>query len=159
MPISAIAGKRDLMLHYRPVGDCEHSGTYLAHLSTVLGALAALDAYEAPGFYPRLNRLGARLAEGLQAIGDRHGVPLRVQYVGPRFGMYFGVTEPVIHYRQAAQQDREMLYTFIAACIHRGLYVHVSPHHGISSAHTDAEIDQALAIMDEAMAKVRDAHL
>ncbi len=43
VPISAICGKREVMRGFRPTGDCEHSGTYLAHLITVLGALAALE--------------------------------------------------------------------------------------------------------------------
>jgi len=155
MPISAIAGKRDVMMNLRPVGESQMSGTYLAHLITVMAALAALEEYSQPGFYERLEAIGKRFYTGFQRIIDRSGVPLRLQYVGPRFGLYFGFTHEVTNYRDAAQQDRAMLLRFIAACIERGVYFHVSPHHGFSSAHSEADIDRALVGIEGALADVR----
>jgi glutamate-1-semialdehyde 2,1-aminomutase len=157
MPISAIAGKREVMRHLRPEGQSEHSGTYLAHLTTVLPALAALAEYSRPGFYERLDSLGHRFYQGFQEIIDRSGVPLRLQHAGPRFGMFFGITQEVTHYREAAEQNKEMFYNFIAACIDRGVYFHVSPHHGFSAAHTEADIDGALEAIEGAMADIKKA--
>lgn len=82
-------------------------------------------------------------------------MPCRLQYVGPRFGLYFGVTEPVWNYRQAAAQNQEMLLTFIAGCIRRGVYFHVSAHHGFSAAHTEADLDRALEAIEGGIADVR----
>jgi len=157
MPISAIAGRRKIMMHLRPEGESEHSGTYVAHLTTVLAALAALEEYSQPGFYEHLDAAGQRFYTGFQKIIDRSGVPVQLQYVGPRFGMYFRVRSEVTDYRQAAAQDKEMLYKFIAACIDRGVYFHVSPHHGFSSAHTDADINGALEAIERAMSDVKQA--
>ena len=154
-PISAIAGKREVMSHLRPEGESEHSGTYLAHLTTVLAATAALQVYAQPGFYERLDALGERFYGGLRETIDRSGVPVQLQYVGPRFGLYFGLTSPVTNYRQAAEQDRSMLLAFIAGCIKRGVYMHVSPHHGFSSAHTDADMDRALGAFEGALSDVK----
>ena len=136
MPISALAGKREIMLHLRPKGQSEMSGTYLAHLTAVLSASAALEEYSQPSFYTHLELLGQRFYNGFQAIINRSGVPMRLQYLGPRFGMYFGITEEVTNYRKAAQQNYAMQLKFIAGCIQRGVYFHVSPHHGFSAAHT-----------------------
>src|SRR5215831_15378098 len=61
LPISAIAGKREIMEHFRPVGDCQHSGTYMGHLVTVLAALACLEELSAPGFYEHLNTISTQL--------------------------------------------------------------------------------------------------
>jgi glutamate-1-semialdehyde 2,1-aminomutase len=157
-PISAIAGRRDVMAHLRPLGQSEHSGTYLAHLTTVLAAQAALNEYSQPGFYERLAELGQRFYSGFQQIIDRSGVPVRLQYVGPRFGLYFGLTEQVDDYRQAAGQSREMLLTFISGCIRRGVYFHVSPHHGFSAAHTAAGLGRALEGIEGAMSDVKRAY-
>lgn len=157
MPISAIAGKREIMMQLRPEGQSECSGTYLAHLTAVLAALAALDEYSKPGFYERLDSIGQRFYSGFQEIIDRSGVPMRLQYVGPRFGMYFGIKDEVTNYREAAQQNHAMLLKFIAACIDRGVYFHVSPHHGFSSAHTEADIDRALEAIEGAMSDVKQA--
>jgi len=151
MPISAIAGPRELMSHFRPLGDCEHSGTYLAHTTTVLAALAALEEYSRPGFYEHLEALGQRFYSGFQEIIDRSGVPMRLQHVGARFGMHFGHRDPVTNYREAARANRAMLVRFVGGCIARGVYFHVSVHHGFSAAHTVADIDRALKAIEGAM--------
>ena len=154
-PISALAGKRGVMTQLRPLGNSEMSGTYLAHLTAVLPALAALNEYAQPNFYANLDAVGERFYGGFQEIIDCSGVPLRVQHLGPRFGMYFGVTEPVTNYREAAQKNRQLEYTFIAGCVARGVYFHASPHHGFSAAHTDADMDRVLEAAEGAMNDVR----
>jgi glutamate-1-semialdehyde 2,1-aminomutase len=157
MPISALAGKREVMQHLRPVGDSQMSGTYLAHLTAVLAAQAALGEYSRPGFYEKLDAVGERFYGGFQEIIERSGVPLRLQYLGPRFGLYFGVTEPVTNYRQAAAKDQAAEVRFVAGCIRRGVYFHTSPHHGFSSAHTDADMDRVLEAIEGALEDVRRA--
>ena len=47
MPISAVAGTREVMRHLRPSGAAEMSGTYLSHLTAVFAAQAALAEYRA----------------------------------------------------------------------------------------------------------------
>ena len=155
LPISAIAGSRKVMQSLRPVGPSEHSGTYLAHLTAVLGALAALEEYSQPGFYERLNRIGDRFYSGFHALIERSGVPVTLQHAGPRFGLYFGIAgAEVTNYRQAASQNTAMLERFVAACIERGVYFHVSAHHGFSAAHTDEDLDQVLGVIEVALQDV-----
>ncbi len=154
-PISAVAGRREIMQHLRPLGRSEMSGTYLAHLTTVLGALAALEEYSRPGFYERLQAVGAKFYAGFQDLIDRSDVPVRLQHVGPRFGMYFGIRDPVTNYRQAALKNRALEHAFLAACFRRGVYFAVSPHHGFSAAHTDADLAHVLAAMAEALEEVK----
>lgn len=156
MPISALVGKRSVMAHLRPEGASEHSGTYLAHLTAVLAARAALEEYGRPGFYERLESLSRRFYASFEEIIRRSGAPCRLQYAGPRFGLYFGVTESVWNYRQAAAQNQAMLLTFVAGCIRRGVYFHVAAHHGFSAAHTEADLDRALEAIAGALADVRD---
>jgi len=158
MPIIAIAGRRRVMQSLRPEGSSEHSGTYLAHLTAVLGALAALEEYSQPGFYERLDRLGDRFYSGFHTLIERSGVPVTLQHVGPRFGLYFGMAgAEVTNYRQAAGQNTAMLERFVAACIERGVYFHVSAHHGFSAAHTDADLDQVLVVIEAALQDVAQA--
>ena len=157
MPISAIAGTRDVMQHMRPTGDAEMSGTYLSHLTAVFAAQAALDEYSAPSFYNRLDATGVRFFGAFQEIIDRSGVRVRLQHVGPRFGLYFGLDpqSPVTNYRQAAHQDHAQLLSFVRGCIARGVYVHVSAHHGFSAAHTDADMGIALNAIEGALDDMR----
>ena len=148
----AVLAQGVLMEGLRPIGASEHSGTYLAHLTAVLAALAALDEYSQPGFYERLNGMADRFSAGFQTAIERCGVPVTLQHVGPRFGLYFGLAgSEITNYRQAAKQNTAMLHCFIAACIERGVYFHVSAHHGFSAAHTDADLDQVLAVVEAAL--------
>ena len=155
MPISAIVGKREVMRNLRPLGESEHSGTYMAHLTSVMAALAAIEEYSQATFYERMNAVGQRFYEGFEAIAERSGVPIRLQYVGPRFGMYFGVKDRVTNYREAAAQDHALMHRFVAACFSRGVYFHVSPHHGFSAAHTEGDIDEVLDAVKAALQDVK----
>jgi glutamate-1-semialdehyde 2,1-aminomutase len=155
MPLSAIVGKREVMSNLRPLGASEHSGTYMAHLTAVMAAGAALAEYGQEAFYGRLHALGDRLYRGLEGIATRAGIPVRIQHLGPRFGMYFGITREVTNYREAAVQDQGLMDRFIAACHRNGVYFHVSPHHGFSAAHTEAVVDEALERIEMAMRELR----
>lgn len=155
MPISAIAGSRSVMQGLRPSGQSEHSGTYLAHLTAVLGALAALEEYSRPDFYTHLDELGRRFYSDLETIIARSGVPARLQYSGARFGIFFGITGEVTNYRQAACQNLALFDRFAAGCIRRGVYVHVSPHHGFSAAHSERDLDQALTAIEASFRELK----
>ena len=67
------------------------------------------------------------------------------------------VRDEVTNYRQAARQNVRMEHAFIRGCVERGVYLAVSPHHGFSAAHTDADMDQVLAAMEGALGDVKAA--
>src|SRR5262245_7484314 len=121
-PLSVFGGRRDLMERLMPTGDCQHSGTYNGHVVAVAAGLAAITAYREPGFYDHIHAVAGRLYEGLAATFVRHGVPARVQGLGARFGVYFGVREPVRDYRDAVRHQRGTMLRFIAAAIRHGVY-------------------------------------
>jgi glutamate-1-semialdehyde 2,1-aminomutase len=134
-----------------PVGTTVHSGTYNAHLTGIAAALAFLDEISHPDFYPHLNALAERLYAGLREVFARHALPVWVQGVGCRFGLLFGLEHEPRNYRDAAGRDRAQERRFLHACLRRGLYFHPgSPHHGFSSAHTAADVDEMLDIADAA---------
>jgi glutamate-1-semialdehyde 2,1-aminomutase len=108
-----------------------------------------------PGFYEHLDALGERLYAGMREILARRGIKAWVQGVGARFGLLFGLDEEPRNYRDVARQDLEAMRRFHLACLERGVYLHyVSPHHGYSSAHTLADIDETLNVMDDAAGEV-----
>ena len=155
MPISALAGSRRVMRHLKPLGHSQMSGTYLAHPTAIAAALAALDAYSAPGYYERLDVVCRHFYAGFQRCIERSGVVLRLQFLGPRFGLYFGVRQLVTHYRQAAVKDHAAERVFIRGCFARGVFFQPSAHHGFSSAHTVGHMDQVLLAIEGALADLR----
>jgi glutamate-1-semialdehyde 2,1-aminomutase len=151
MPVSAFMGRREIMETCSPVGPALHSGTYNAPPVLVIAIRALLDEVTRPGFYAGIDALGERLYGGMREILARHGIAAWVQGVGARFGLLFGLDREPQNYRDVARQDMEMMRRFHLACLKRGVYLHyVSPHHGYSSAHTMADIDETLNVMDDA---------
>jgi glutamate-1-semialdehyde 2,1-aminomutase len=152
MPISAFMGRRDIMEMCTPVGPALHSGTYNAPPVLVAAIDALLNEVTQPDFYTHLNALGDRLYAGMREILARHRLKAWVQGIGSRFGLLFGLDEEPQNYRDVARQDMEMMRKFHLACLKRGVYLHyVSPHHGYSSAHTLADVDETLDVMDTAV--------
>jgi len=154
-PLSVFGGREEIMRRLMPQGDCQHSGTYNGHSVAVAAGLAAVTAYRQPGFYQHINAVGERLLAGMREIFARHGVVARVQGLGARFGLYFGVTEEVRGYRDAVKHDRAMMLRFVAAAIREGVYFHdyggAACHHGFCAAMALADCDEALARLDGAV--------
>jgi glutamate-1-semialdehyde 2,1-aminomutase len=155
-PISALAGRRSVMQHLKPEGRSQMSGTFLAHPACVLAASAAVTVYSHPDFYPMLMRRSELFVDALQAAIDEVGVVVRLQQLGPRFGLYFGVDGPVTDYRQAARRDLAQEMVFIRACHALGVYLQPSAHHGFSAVHDEPVLMRAVAAMREALVEVRE---
>jgi glutamate-1-semialdehyde 2,1-aminomutase len=154
-PLSVFGSRKDLMDRLMPTGDCQHSGTYNGHPVAVAAGLAAVTAYRQPGFYDHIHAVAARLYSGLSELFARHHITARVQGLGARFGIYFGVTDPVQNYRDALRHHREQMLRFVAAAIAHGVYFHdyggAACHHGFCAAMTAADVDETLNRLDKAV--------
>ncbi len=154
-PLSVFGGRRDIMDRLMPVGDCQHSGTYNGHPVAVAAGLAAVTAYRQAGFYEHIFALANRLYPGLESLFQRHGIGARVQGLGARFGIYFGVDTIVRNYRDAVLHQRQQMLRFVAAAIHHGVYFHdyggAACHHGFCAAMTLDDVDETLRRLDRAV--------
>ena len=161
LPLSSVSGREDLMLGLAPTGPVVHSGTYSGHLLSVLAALATLQELRQPGVYERINATGDAFYRELQAIFDRSGVPARVQGLGARFGIYFGITAPVHTWSDALGHDHELNRRFVAACVERGVYFHgytrqgPPGHAGFSLAHSDEDFAETLNVVESVAETLR----
>ncbi len=155
LPLSSVSGREDLMLQLAPTGPVVHSGTYSGHLLSVLAALATLEELSQPGVYDRINATGADFYREMQAVFDRAGVPARVQGMGARFGIYFGITEPVKTWSDALGHDHELNRRFTAGCVERGVYFHgytrqgPPGHAGFSTAHSAEDFAETLTVIED----------
>lgn len=156
-PLSVFGGRRDLMNRLMPMGDCQHSGTYNGHPVVVAAGLAAVKAYRKPGFYEHINAIAEQFIGGFRQLLAKHGIVARVQGLGARFGVYFGIpaNEEVRDYAHAQQHNRGQLMEFYAAAIANGVYFHdyggAPCHHGFSAAMTKSDVEEALNRLDSAL--------
>ena len=159
-PLSVFGGRRDIMQRLMPTGDCQHSGTYNGHPVVVAAGLAAVRAYREPGFYDHIHALAEKLYGGLRALLARRGVVARVQGLGARFGIYFGIPadQEVRSFADAQRHDREQLMQFYRSAIKHGVYFHdyggAACHHGFCAAMQPADVDEALSRLDAAVAEI-----
>jgi glutamate-1-semialdehyde 2,1-aminomutase len=160
-PLSVFGGRHDIMRRLMPQGDCQHSGTYNGHPVMVAAALAAVQTYRGAGFYDHIQAVAKRLYDGIGGICSKHGIVARVQGLGARFGIYFGVTDEVRNYADAQRHNRQTMLRFVASAIKHGVYFHdyggAACHHGFCAAMTAADVDECLNRLDSAVAEMRDA--
>jgi glutamate-1-semialdehyde 2,1-aminomutase len=111
------------------------------------------------GFYERLLARCERLHEGINEIMNRLGFPGRAQGKGARFSFLFGPVaekEVLRNYQDLLDNEWDLLNRFYGACLNHGIYIHTIHHHGISSAHTDEDIDRILEGIEGALRDVMD---
>lgn len=159
VPIALVCGRRDLLMLCTPSGPVLHTGTYTDHNFGVLAGLACLEELTKPGFYEPLLSTSDRFYRGFSDLLAKHGIPGRLQGVGCRFGIFFGVSDEVTGYRQAVGRDVPLWHRFVLGCLERGVYIqsigHALGHSGFSAAHTPADIDWALDRIDDVCAHLR----
>jgi glutamate-1-semialdehyde 2,1-aminomutase len=160
-PLSAFGGRREVMERLMPTGDCQHSGTYNGHPVVVAASQAAITAYRRPGFYDHINAVARRLYSGLNDVFERHGVIARVEGLGARFGIYFGLTTRPASYRDAVRHQRERMLRFVRAAVEHGVYFHdyggAACHHGFCAAMSLADAEEALGRLDGAVREMSTA--
>jgi glutamate-1-semialdehyde 2,1-aminomutase len=156
-PLSAFGGKRHIMEHIAPLGQAQHSGTYNAHLSSVMAGTAFFDLIGKAGCYEDLLAHSQRLYDGINEIMQRLGFVGRVSGLGARFSFLFGppAEREIQNYQDVVDNQWSLFHRFCTACLRHGVYFHTMWHHGISLAHTAKDIERALEGIEAALRDVR----
>lgn len=163
VPFAALVGKSAAFAKIIS-GEVVHAGTLNANPLCLAAAKWCLDQVIALGDSHPANaiRLGNKLMQGLRALADQHGVPLRPQ--GPGLAFHCAILKPgaaegpITSYRDYVQRHDAPRWAGLRRClleegvraIERGLWF-------ISLAHTDADIDEALERAGRAFARFEKA--
>jgi len=151
-PISAIVGKREWM-ELIEQGKVIHAGTMNSSNATVAAALATVTLLQQENPYERMFALGKQLMQGLQSIAQKYGLNMLVQGPGPMFNTSFTSLPKVHNYRDVLAADKQLLGKFIAGMHNHGVRIIGRGLWYISAAHTQADIEQALAAADQVLAE------
>jgi glutamate-1-semialdehyde 2,1-aminomutase len=114
--------------------------------------LATLQELTKPGTYERLEKLSARLAEGLAENARKLGIPHTLNRVGSMVCLFF-TDAPVINYETAKTADVERFSAYFSHLLDQGIMLPPSQFEGmfVSLAHSDDDIEQTIAASFKAM--------
>jgi len=152
LPVGAYGGRADLMRNVAPLGGVYQAGTLSGNPLAVAAGLATLHALSRGDVYGRLEALGRRLAQGLEAGAREAGVPLTVNRVGSMLTAFF-CAAPVTDYATAKRADTTRYARSFHAMLARGVYLAPSQFEAafVSLAHTEADIDVTVKAAAEAL--------
>lgn len=152
-PISAFGGKREIM-ELIAEKKVVHAGTYNTNGLVCAAALATLKelSKDNGAVYDRMRALGKRLVKGLTEIAGRNGVPLRIQGYDTFFGTVF-IDRPITNFRESFYQDKGRYPRFRKELFARGVQIFPTDKGlwYISAAHTGADVDWALEVVEDVM--------
>jgi glutamate-1-semialdehyde 2,1-aminomutase len=144
-PVGCIAGRRDIMESFAPVGPVYQAGTLSGNPVAMVAGLATLDALAAPGFYDALEQKGALLEALLNKAIAEAGVTALVQRAGSLLTLFF-TDKPVRNWADAASCDTEAFSRYFAKMLEAGFLIAPSQYEAIfiSAAHSEEDL-QAFA--------------
>lgn len=153
LPVGAYGGRRDLMALVAPEGPVYQAGTLSGNPVAMAAGLAQLNTIGGPAFYENLAARTESLAQGLEALGARHRVPVAVPRVGGMMTLFFADRAPR-SMAEAEATDRERFRRFFHGMLAEGVFWPPSPFETafVSAAHDDRVIASALAAADKVLA-------
>ncbi|MEB7451401.1 glutamate-1-semialdehyde 2,1-aminomutase [Staphylococcus chromogenes] len=151
LPIGGYGGRQDIMEQVAPLGPAYQAGTMAGNPLSMKAGIALLEVLEKEGVYEKLNQLGARLEEGLQASIDKYQIKATINRVRGALTVYF-TDEKVTHYDQADQSDGEQFAKFFKLMLQQGINLAPSKFEAwfLTTEHTEEDIDQTLKAADYA---------
>jgi glutamate-1-semialdehyde 2,1-aminomutase len=148
-PISALAGRADIMDRLGPKGDVLFAGTFAGHTLNAAAALEVTRIVREGSIHRHIASLGQRLTSGIQAAIDETGARVQVRESAGVWTMYF-TDQPIRRFRDFARfamdKDHPVQRAYRGWLLERGIYVH--PHYMIrgflTGAHTEDDVDRVV---------------
>lgn len=154
MPVGAFGGRKDIMSCLSPLGAVYQAGTLSGNPIAMSAGLTMMKIIARAGFYERVNEVCSSLVTGLKAEADKAGIPFTVVNVGGMFGIYFTEQPRIDTYAQATQCNTTRFNQFFHLMLDNGVYLAPSAYEAgfVSTAHTDADIQQTIQAAAQAFA-------
>jgi glutamate-1-semialdehyde 2,1-aminomutase len=143
LPVGAYGGKREIMDQVAPSGPVYQAGTLSGNPLAMAAGLATLRAAGQPGFYDRLEELGARWRKGMGEAASAGRQPFTINQVGSMVSIFF-TRGPVTDFGSAAASDTEAFKNFFWHMLSRGVYLAPSQYEAgfISALHSEDDLQR-----------------
>ena len=154
LPVGAVGGPSELLKVLAPGAEkpVALSGTFNGNAATMAAGLATLGLLDDEA-YAKLERLGARLAEGMQGAVDRTGSSAHVTHVGSLVNVHF-TDEPPTNAGTSWSADADAAAAFHLGLLNRGFFIATRGLLAASLVTTDEEIDAALIAAEQVLAEL-----
>ncbi|WP_411727887.1 glutamate-1-semialdehyde 2,1-aminomutase [Methyloglobulus sp.] len=156
MPVGALGGQRKIMEYLAPLGPVYQAGTLSGNPVAMAAGLKTLELIAAPGFYESLSTKTEKLTSGLQERAKQAGIAFTTNSVGGMFGLFFSKEEKITRFAQVMACELALFKRFFHAMLAEGVYLAPSAFEAgfVSAAHTDADLEQTLAVAEKVFAQL-----
>jgi glutamate-1-semialdehyde 2,1-aminomutase len=155
LPVGAFGGRADIMDQLAPLGPVYQAGTLSGNPLAMAAGIATVGYLRdhLAEVYPKLEKLSATVANGVASAAAAAKISLTTNRVGAMW-TWFLTSGPVTNYDQAAQSDTKRFATFHRAMLEAGIWLPPSQFEAafLSTAHTDADIQQTIEAARQAFA-------
>jgi len=161
-PLAAIAGSDEVMsvldARKRPRAEVVWAtNTLNGNPVCAAAGCAALDVLAKPGVYDRLHEIGSRLRKGIVDSGTRHGFAVQAPGEDAVFGVRFTDRKPLRTWMDLTTANKDLGLRWALELLKRGLLVNPNEKFYISITHTDEDVEQTLAIVDQAFTALKNS--
>ena len=151
-PISAVAGKKEIMDVCTPGKGVAYGGVYNGSQVSVAAAIATLNQLRKGDIQKGLNESTAYLSRRFQEVAEDKNIKAQLIGLGGQFCIYFTDKE-IVDYRSAAKSDKARSQKFHRNLLENGIYTYDGFlfHNGICAAHNKQDLDAVITAMEKSL--------
>lgn len=155
LPIGAYGGRKDIMEQVAPLGPAYSAGTMAGNPASIQAGIACLEVLKQDGVYEHLDRLGAKLEEGILNAAQKYNIQITINRLKGAFTVYF-TNEKIENYEQAQNTDGEMFGKFFKLMLNEGICLAASKYEAwfITTAHTDEDIEETITAVEKSFSQL-----
>ncbi|ENH96590.1 glutamate-1-semialdehyde aminotransferase [Gracilibacillus halophilus YIM-C55.5] len=155
LPIGAYGGKKEIMEQVAPLGPAYQAGTMSGNPASMSAGIACLEVLEQHGIYEELDRLGAKLEQGLLKAAEKHDVQITINRLKGALTVYF-TDQNITSYAEAEATNGEQFAEFFHLMISQGINLAPSKYEAwfLTTAHTDNDIEKTIEASDYAFSQM-----
>ena len=151
MPVGAYCGSRALMEHIAPCGSVYQAGTLSGNPVAMAAGLTQLSYLNShPEVYTDISAKADRLADGMRQAAAESGANVRINQVGSLVAPFF-TPDSVESFTDATKSDLKKYAAYFEKMLANGIYLAPAQFEAmfLSSAHTDADLENTIAAVKQ----------
>ncbi|AZV55458.1 glutamate-1-semialdehyde 2,1-aminomutase [Clostridium sp. AWRP] len=147
LPCGAYGGRKEIMEKLSPMGPVYQAGTMSGNPLVMAAGIATLKKlHDNPDYYEHLEKLGAKLEQGIKDVAKKKDINVVVNRCGAMFAIFFTKDSEVRNYEDAKKCDTALFAKYFQHMISKGIYIAPSQFEAVflNVKHTEGNIDKFL---------------